>query len=300
MIEVKVPATTANLGSGFDSLGLALDLLLVVRAELGDGEGKVCFKGRGALEMEKDPASNLVIRAMQEVFRKAGEIMPPVDVYIENNIPLGKGLGSSAAAIVAGLYTANALLKDRLDEKELMKMAVAMEGHADNVVPAMVGGLTAVMLEEGEVYYQKLPFPHKLKVIVAVPDFTLPTPKARRVLPSRIDLEEVIGSLQRACFLLASFSTGDFRFLDKAMNDKVFQEARKKFIPGFDEVVREAKKNGALGVALSGAGPSLIALADRDEYLIGEKIKEVWGLHGVNSDVFYLKVHERGVTCMNF
>lgn len=300
MINVKVPATTANLGTGFDSLGLALDLMLDVDVKCSDGEGKVYFKGYGASEIEKNPHSNLVIQAMEKLFLEAGENMPSVDVYIENNIPLGKGLGSSAAAIVAGLYAGNALLKNKLDEDDLINIAVEMEGHADNVVPAIVGGLTVVMLENGKVYYQKLKFPDELKVIAAVPDFALPTVKARKVLPQNVETEKLVSNLQKACFLMASFCTHDFRFLDIAMNDKIFQPARKKFVPGFDEIVVEAKKMGALGVALSGAGPSVIALARQNEYSIGEKIKEVWGLHGVNSDVFYLKVHESGVSCMSF
>lgn len=300
MITVKVPATTANLGSGFDSLGLALDLLLKVEVKPSDAKGKVQCRGYGALEIEQNPDSNLVVKAMQRIFAKAGEKMPSVDVYIENNIPLGKGLGSSAAAIVAGLYAGNALLKNKLPEAELINMAAAMEGHADNVVPAIAGGLTVVMIEGGHVYYQKLNFPEELKIIAAVPDFVLPTARARKVLPQNVGLQEVIASLQKACFLMASFCTHDFRFLDIAMQDKIFQTVRKQFIPGFDEVIAEAKRYGALGAALSGAGPSIIALARDNEYTIGARIKEVWALHGVKSDVFYLKVHESGVSCKRF
>lgn len=299
MITVKVPATTANLGSGFDSLGLALDLELKVDVKLSQDKGKVHFKGYGDLQIEQNPASNLIVKSMQKLFLETGESMPPVDIYIENNIPLGKGLGSSAAAIVAGLYAGNFLLKNKFREEDLINIAVAMEGHADNVVPAVVGGLTAVMMEDGQVYYQKLPFPDELKIVMAVPDFILPTTKARKVLPQSIDIKDVIVSLQKACYLMASFCSRDFKFLDIAMNDKIFQPVRKNFIPGFDEVASEAKKSGALGVAVSGAGPSVIAFSLENEQLIGEKIRDIWTLHGISSEVFYLKVHENGVNFIN-
>ncbi|MBO8159566.1 homoserine kinase [Thermosyntropha sp.] len=297
MITVKVPATAANLGSGFDTLGLALDLMLEVKIKPAVNENKIEFCGYGASDIKQNPDSNLILKAMHKVFTKAGAVMPPIELYAKNNIPVGKGLGSSAAAIIAGLYAGNMLLKNRFNEKELINMAVFLEGHADNVVPAAVGGLTAVMVDKDEVYYKKLKFPGELKIIALVPDFILPTKKARTVLPEKVGIKEVTSALQKACFLALSLNNGDFEFLDKAMSDELFQTARKRFIPGFDEVIREARKAGALGAALSGAGPSIIAFSLEREHFIGKRMQDVWALHGINSDVFYLKAYENGVIC---
>ena len=190
---------------------------------------------------------------------------PALKLSIHNDIPVGRGLGSSAAAIVAGMVSANQLLGKPLAEEEILALAVEMEGHPDNIVPALKGGLTTAMLYNDQVYYQKLHLPTEMTVVVLVPEFELSTEISRSVLPEKIDLQVTIGNLQRACFLLASLHNGDFSNIQKAMDDQIYQPLRKRFIPGFDQVLNAAYDNGALGAALSGAGPSIIAFCGIDE-----------------------------------
>lgn len=296
MFTVTVPATTANLGPGFDTLGMALQLFLQVEVETAN-ETIVEFYGQGRGEVLQNPGDNLIIAAMQEVFYRAGTKMPAIRLIINNPIPVGKGLGSSAAAIVAGMFAANCMLNDQFSADELLQWAVIMEGHADNVVPAVAGGLTTVMQNEGTVYFQKVEVPEELKTIVVVPDFILPTAKSRAVLPDKIDLKDTVTNLQRACFLLAAVANRDFGHLGLSMNDAIYQPARKQFIPGFDQVVKQAKKMGAMGVALSGAGPSIVALVRDREDLIGEAMQHAFARYGVKSQLLHLKPSNQGVVC---
>ena len=214
---------------------------------------------------------------------------------INNNIPVGKGLGSSAAAIAAGLFAANELIDNNFSAQELVNLAVKLEGHADNIIPAVYGGLTTAMIYEGQVYYQKISLPEDLQIIVVVPDFNLPTEKSRSVLPAQLSLTDTVNNLQRACFLLASIFNGDFSHVNKAMDDMIYQPLRKQFIPGFDEVLAAAKSNGALGAALSGAGPSIIAFAGGYPNHIGEAMKESFLKHEISSWIYYLHPDQKGI-----
>jgi homoserine kinase len=296
MVRVRAPATTANLGPGFDTLGMALNLYLQVEAELMGSGIEIVFSGvRDRLVMES-PQENLIYKAMNLVFKKA--LYQPTGLYIEidNDIPIGKGLGSSAAAIVAGMFTANRLIGDPFSSEELLRWAVAMEGHADNVVPCRTGGLTVAMVYKGEVFYQRVQAGQELQVVAAVPEFILTTEQSRSVLPSSIALPEVISNLQRACFLLASLYNGDFSHIDKAMQDMVFQPLRQQFIPGFQQVLKSALAAGALGTALSGAGPSVMAFTRAvQETVVGQAMAEAFGEAGVKVQVLYLKPDMQGV-----
>lgn len=296
MFTIKVPATSANLGPGFDTMGLALDLFLEVRLEITASKHiELFFNGEDKDLIEKRPENNLLIRAMNRVFQESGQEMPGLRLAVENSIPLGKGLGSSAAAIVAGVHAANFLLEQRFPREELIKWAVEMEGHADNVVPAVAGGLTTVMLYDGQVYFQKLDFPDEIELIVAIPDFNLPTEKSRSILPEQIDLQKTVANLQRACFFLASIFNSDLRSINMAMDDMIYQPLRKQFIPGFEQVLHDAGDSGALGVALSGAGPSILAFTIKNKEQVGEAMQKAFQRSGIDSRIIYLRANKTGV-----
>lgn len=295
MFTVKVPATSANLGPGFDTLGMALDLYLNIDIELSYGINQVFYLVGGRAQPRNIPAEDLVLKAMHMVFEKVGREIPPLKVTIFNEIPIGCGLGSSAAAIVAGLSAANYMIGQKYSRNQLMNWAFQMEGHADNVVPAMMGGLTTAMVYEGNVYYQRLSLPEEIKVVAVVPDFVLSTAEARAVLPDKVDMKDTIANLQRACYLLASIYNGDTRHIHMAMDDVIYQPLRKHLIPGFESVVEMAADAGALGVALSGAGPTIVAFCTGDEGQVGQAMMEAFASHGVDSRVMYLNPSAEGV-----
>lgn len=298
MIRVRVPATSANLGPGFDTLGLALSLYLQVDIEWSE-QNTIEIAGEGARDVKTVPEHNLVWQAADRVFKVAGH-KPTVKLSIHNEIPLGRGLGSSAAAIVAGLTAANELLGKPLNIEEVLALAVEMEGHPDNVVPALVGGLTTAMVDNNQVYYQKINLPGQTNVVVVVPEFELPTEKSRSVLPQQIDLKVTVSNLQRACFLLASLHNRDLSNLDKAMDDQIYQPLRKQFIPGFDQVMEAAKNHGAIGTALSGAGPSILAFCAAGEHdRVARAMQEAFRSAGVRSRAFNLRVDNIGTEIVN-
>lgn len=299
MFKVKVPATSANLGPGFDTLGLALDLFLEVEVNRSREDISVSYQNDGKPEVSLDPQKNLIVRAMLKVFKHAGITNPTFSLMVRNAIPMSRGLGSSAAAIVAGIYAANQLLDNRFSEDMLLKWAVDMEGHADNIVPAIVGGLTTAMIYKNDVYYQKVSVPSNFKAVVAVPDFTLPTKKSRSVLPEKVALQDTVYNLQRACYLLASLHNGDLRHINLAMDDMIYQPLRKQFIPGFDDVFKAAYDNGALGVAMSGAGPSIIAFAAANSVEIGQAMCNAFKSRGLDCSIYNLNPNKTGVTLID-
>lgn len=299
MVKIKVPATTANLGPGLDTLGMALSLYLTVEMDYSRRGTVINFIGSGQDELQKNPDRNLILKAASLVMQQAGLYDCPLELRIHNEIPVGKGLGSSASAIVAGIYAANRLLEHPFPEEQLLSWAVKMEGHADNIVPAVSGGLTSVLLQDDKVFYQKLELPAALKLVLAVPDFALPTTQSRSVLPAQISLTDTVSSLQRACFLVASLVNGDFSQLAAAMHDPVFQAGRKGFIPGFDDVLTKAREAGALGVTLSGAGPSIIAFTIDREALIGEAMQKSFAAAGISSQILTLHPSANGMVYLD-
>ena len=293
MIKVRVPATSANLGPGFDTLGLALALYVQVKLE-SSTDNIIKFSGEGAREIAERPEYNLAWQAVNRVLQVTGN-KSALKMTIHNDIPVGRGLGSSAAAIVAGLVSANQLLGKPLAEEKILALAVEMEGHPDNVVPALKGGLTTAMQYNDQVYYQKVHLPAEMSVVVVVPEFELSTEIARAVLPEQIDLQVTIGNLQRACFLLASLHNGDFSNIQKAMDDQIYQPLRKQFIPGFDQVLNAAYDHGAIGAALSGAGPSIIAFCRINEQeRVAQAMQTAFLDAGVVSKAWHLQIDDKG------
>lgn len=259
-VTVHVPATTANLGPGFDCLGLALDLWNQATF-IEEGEGlHIKIRGEGAGLLSADDR-NMVVRAMMRFYQARGATFPTgLTILCDNHIPIGAGLGSSAAAIAAGLLGANALLGSPASKEELLRMAVALDGHPDNVTCTLSGGLTMVtILGEGILASQMAVPP--LMVALAVPAIHLPTQVARAVLPREVPLSDAVFNISRTAFVIEALRSGNLAMLGKVMEDRLHQPYRMKLIPGAEEAFASARQAGAMAVALSGAGPSIIAFA---------------------------------------
>lgn len=295
MVRVKVPATTANLGSGFDCLGMALELHNTVEMSLGGCDLTVEVQGEGEKDIVRDER-NVVYQAAARVFRSVGRHVPGLRIRLVNQIPVARGLGSSAAAVVGGLLAANRLAGAGLSVREIMSMAAAMEGHPDNVAPALLGGLVVAVAVDGEIKCAKLDLPAQLKVVVAVPDFTLSTRLARDSLPQQVSMADAVHNLGRVALLVAGMAKGNLEFLGVAMEDRLHQPYRSSLVPGMRKVLAAARLAGARGTALSGAGPSLVALVDSNWDLIARVMRESFRESGVVARCMVLTPSPVGAT----
>lgn len=284
-VRVEVPATTANLGPGFDSLGLALDVwnrFDVAIPEEGEQKGvQVSCEGEGEGALPEG-AENLVYRAMVRCFD--GEELPEsLRIHIHNRVPLSSGLGSSATAVVAGVLAANAFRRRPLSDDRLLELATEIEGHPDNVAPALRGGLVVSALKRGGgVEAVSVQLPEALKVCVAVPDLHLSTRFARAKLPEQIPRSDAVFNLSRAALWVAAATAGEFEALRTATEDALHQPYRSEFIPGLEEVFAAALDRGAFGVALSGSGPSVAAFCSEQRLAaVGEGMREAFRRAGL-------------------
>ncbi|MEG6616236.1 homoserine kinase [Peptococcaceae bacterium 1198_IL3148] len=297
MIRVQVPATTANLGPGFDCLGMALKLYNIVEMKQLDKGLIIEVVGDGADGIPLNE-NNIVYQAANKVFNKVGYQPAGLKIKLTNQIPVSRGLGSSAAAIVGGVVAANMMAGNKLAAKELLELANELEGHPDNVAPALLGGIVISAVEQGEVQSIKLQPPMGLKAVVAVPDFKLSTKRAREVLPSQVTLQDAVFNVGHVALLVAALSQGDMDKLSYAMEDKLHQSYRASLVPGMKKVLAAAKLAGARGVVLSGAGPTLIALADNNFELIANVMKDTFRQSGVNAKVMILEPSSVGVRAL--
>lgn len=281
-VRVKVPATTANLGSGFDCLGLALGLYNVFTVE--EGEEGLHVEVRGESQGIATTKENLFVQAMEQVFVRVGYQPRGLRVVAENNVPLGRGLGSSATAIVGGLVAANSLSGNRLGEGELVALASELEGHPDNVTPALLGGFVTVFTDaSGKAHYQRIVPTVPLKICLAIPDFVLSTRRAREVLPREVPLKDAVFNLGRVAVLVAALCQGNLEMLrnPELWDDRLHQGYRAGLIPGFDDVMAAAKEAGAYGVALSGAGPTVVVFAGEEGDDVSQAMAKAFARHGV-------------------
>ncbi|MEZ0536751.1 homoserine kinase [Caldicellulosiruptoraceae bacterium PP1] len=262
MISVKVPASTANLGAGFDCMGVALKLYNIIEVE--ECESGLHITSSPDDESIAKDESNLVYKAMKTVFDEVGWYPKGLKINLINEIPLTRGLGSSAACISGGIYAANLLCGGKLSEEEMIFLAAKMEGHPDNSTPAMIGGFVIAVMDEKKVHYIKFVVPQRLKFAVFIPDFPLSTEFARNILPKRIDFKDAVYNIGRSTLFASSILTGYYEFLKEATKDKLHQQYRKKMIPDFDKIINISMDFGAKGSFLSGAGPSIIALIDEN------------------------------------
>lgn len=296
-VHVRVPATTANLGPGFDALGLALDLWNeTIWTPTRDGQIRVTICGEGAGVLPCD-ATNGIVAAALSLYERVGAPCEGLHVHCINRIPLGSGLGSSSAARLSGLLGANALLGEPLSRQEILQLAIEAEGHPDNVAPAMLGGLVVSILHDGRFISTPLPARARrapIRVTVVLPALDLPTEHARSILPRTIDRQDAIFNISRAVLVVEALRTGNLELLGQAMADRLHQPYRLPLIPGAQSAMEAALRAGAAAVALSGAGPSLIAFSNDWTPAIGEAMQREFARAGLPARVFHLRISERG------
>lgn len=301
LITFKIPATSANIGSGFDSVGLALTLYNEIQIFDNEDSRKIEFEIYGEGENEISKKDNMIYSAMKLVFKKLKS--KPDKGYIVkciNRIPLSRGLGSSSAAIVGGLLSANYMLGNKLIiEKDILNMAVQIEGHPDNVAPAILGGIISGVVKKNEDFkYIKIKPPKNLKAIVSIPDFYLSTEIARNILPKEIKREDAIFNISRAAMLTSALFSNRLDLLEVATEDKIHQDYRAKFIPNLQKLFKETKKAGAYSSTISGAGSSILALAKDDKNIIN-KVSEAMRLSfekkNVRSVIKVLNIPSKGI-----
>lgn len=262
MWHIKVPASTANLGSGFDSLGMALALPLECWFSLND-EPDFAVRGEGEGIVPKT-TQNLVWQTAERLHREmTGKPMPPGRLTIKSRIPLARGLGSSAAAIVAGLVMANTFLSPRLTKQQLLAYATRLEGHPDNVAAAIYGGFVLAWEEQGEYRVRSYPAP-ELRCLLVVPDYKVSTEAARSVLPRMVPLEDAVYNAQRLALWIDALNRRDWSLLREAGRDRLHQPYRRSLVPGMQDLIGGALEHGASFAGLSGSGPTVVTLVEPD------------------------------------
>lgn len=268
MHKIKVPASTANMGSGFDSIGMALSLYNEIEFETIDN-GLIIETDEGIPTDE----TNLVYISLKNTLDKIGHKIPGLRIRQTNRIPQTRGLGSSSACVVSGIIAANIIAGGILSTEKMISIATEIEGHPDNVLPAFIGGMAAGALEDGQVRYIGIRPPERLRCCIMVPDFELSTALAREVLPATVELKDAIFNISRAALMVGAVAQGNLELMRVAMQDKLHQQYRKKLIPDFDYVVQSAQECGSLGCCLSGAGPTIIAFLDKDYYQFKQQMQ---------------------------
>jgi len=291
IVKVRVPATTANLGAGFDIFGLALTLYNEFEVEEVDG---VFIESYPENEFLKNPENNLFIKVVKYLCEAEGNTFHGAKLKQTVNIPVARGLGSSATAIVAGILTGFAVHKKPLTDEEFFKVAYLFEPHPDNLLPAWKGGLIAALKTEDKTYYSKIEFPQELKAVVVIPDFELSTELARSVLPKEIPLKDAVFNIQRASLFIRALQEKRFDLLKVAMEDRLHQPYRKSLIPNFDKVIQYAYESGAVGASLSGAGSTMLALALDNFDKIGQAMVSAFSEAGINAKYLVLDVDTEG------
>ena len=287
MIRVRVPATTANLGPGFDSLGLALDLY----NEFSFEEIESGLEIIGCPEKYNNP-DNLVYRSLRAGLDRLGHEISGIRIGLEAEIPESRGLGSSAACILGGVLGANKLAGSPLSREEVLALASEIEGHPDNIAPALVGGLVVSLVEGEEVHYQHIEMAGGLKFMALIPDFTVSTREARQVLPETYSSQDSIFNIKRLALLLAGLVAGDFDLIGLGLEDRIHQPYRQGLINNYQDIREQAEELGALGVFISGAGPTIMAIVREEDqdfqpamaaYLAG--LEDSWEIRELRPEV---------------
>lgn len=299
MFEVRVPASTSNLGPGFDCFGLALKLYLTVRATAVPDAAEPCrvvITG-GAKENEVLPrnAVNLIYRAMAFATRREGASLPPVDLNVHNEIPLASGLGSSAAAIVAGIKLGGLITGRDIPDQTIQNYATEFEGHPDNVAASLFGGfLASCTCPDGTVVSAKFAWPAQVRVVVVSPHSQLPTHVARAALPRMVSRHDAVHNLQRSALFISAIAQQRYDVLWEAMRDRLHQPQRESLVPGLREALALPRMQGLLGIALSGAGPSILALVDDNDDEIGACVARCFEARGIEATIRILEVDNEG------
>ena len=299
-ITITVPATTANLGPGFDCIGAALSLynrFQFSRLEPSATEKlKITVTGQEAAKVKTDE-SNLAYVAFVTLYDRLNQSPPPLAIHIDMQVPLARGLGSSATAIVGGLVGANELAGAPLSQVEVMQLAIELEGHPDNVVPALLGGcrLAASNTPGGSWEICDIPWHPDIVPVAAIPDFELSTAEARKVLPADYSMADAIFNAAHLGLLVRALATGDRNWLRCALQDKIHQPYRQSLIKGYEAVQQAALNAGACGMVISGAGPTLLALTDvTNADAVVREMATAWMEFGVKADVRAISLDNQG------
>jgi len=298
-VEVRLPASTSNLGAGFDCFGLALQLYLTIRATAETDSGVSCridFEGsdENTTALPRD-SENLIYRSMAYVAAREGIKLPPVHLTIQNDIPISRGLGGSAAAIVGGIKLCEMLTGREIPDEKVMQYASEFEGHADNIVATLLGGFVVTSISrQGRIVAIKSPWPDDIEIVVVAPELHLVTKLARAALPRMINHIDGVFNLQRSALFSAALFEKRYDVLWEAMQDRLHQEKRSTLVPGLPEALSLPRMPGLLGLALSGAGPSVLALAQDNFDEIADTIAQCFRRHGIGTTTHKLQIDNNG------
>lgn len=266
MVKIRVPATTANLGPGFDSLGMAVSIYNTIEMERIEGEGlEIELSGSGSNENIACNENNLVYRAAARVLELAGQPVRGLRIRMNIDAPLARGLGSSASAITGGMFAANELAGRPLSMAELAWETTLMEGHPDNVVPCLLGGLTASLCLEDHIAVEQVQPASNVACVFFIPDYELDTAKSRGVMPKTISMKDAVFNGSRIPFVMARLKSGDLTNLSDIMDDRLHQPYRIPLIKGYEPLAQTAMEAGAAAVCISGAGPTILAVCEREK-----------------------------------
>lgn len=291
-VRVKVPASSANLGPGFDTFGLAVELYNEFFVETDD---KFNIEINGDNEIP-ETADNLFYQSFCFLFEKAKKKIPKVKITINIKVPQGRGLGSSATAVVGGLVAANTFLQNKYSNDELLPEAIELERgkHPDNVTPSLFGGFVVVTKHNSEIFYVQLPFPKDLKTVYFIPDFVMDTAKSRMLMPEIYLKHEVVSHTGRIALLLAALQTGQHHLLKMAMDDCIHQPTRARIFPLIPKIISAAIQAGAYGAALSGGGSAIISFADNGFDKIAKSMKKAAQKEGMTGVTIILPINTTG------
>jgi homoserine kinase len=291
-MQVRIPASSANLGPGFDALGLALAIYLTCRFERADNLSiRASGRDAGRISTGED---NLIWQTALAVAKDVGEELAPIALEIANDIPIGKGLGSSAAALTAGVVIADHLLGLHWKAHRILDEAARIEGHPDNVAACVLGSIVAAAIDAGGVTRAvRLELSSSYGVAVVVPDFVLATAQSRAVLPDCYSREDTLFNVQRSTLLIAALATGTTTAFPAAFEDRLHQPYRYALVPGLEEMVK-LRAPGLLGCALSGAGPSILVFYERGYENVCDLVRQIFAAHGHQSETLRVQIAERG------
>lgn len=290
----RIPASTTNLGPGFDVLGLALQLYSTVTLEIIGEDTEVVVSG---VDSEKIPSTpeHSGFKAVETIFQRSGIPQPKgMRLRIENGIPAIRGLGGSGTAILGGLLTANELCDAPFSLSDILNIAAEIEGHPDNVAASLYGGMVISVQDGNRIHTIKLDCDPALHLVLAIPEFTLSTQAARDILPDTVKFSDAIYNISRCSLLVASIATGKLDMLSLSMKDVLHQPYRSNLIPGFDEVVQAASDAGALSITLSGAGPTIAAFCLNNMEIVGKQMKAAFMKHNIPCEIKVIRADQEG------
>ena len=305
-ISVKVPATTANIGAGFDCLGMALPLYNIITIE------ETVLPGTGVeinvindenvandliLEHVPQDETSIIYKAVELLYNSIGQAPSELKITVQSQIPIARGLGSSASVIVGGLLAANELLGKPADEVALLSIATEVEGHPDNVTPAIVGGLVLTSQEDdGRIVYTRLDWPDEWAITVCIPDYELSTDISRSVLPKEVPMQDAVFNAKRMGMFVQAVNKKDANLMKLALQDRLHQPYRMKLVPGLDKITENLKhEESVLGCVLSGAGPAILIISLKDNLdKIKSIVKETWENLNVKAEIMTLPVETQG------